>query len=175
MEYTLHELIAEWKMRKGLEPLRVDAAIKRQDAFEIDEYIRRMIDSRYERLLYTAPIELLEPSDITETVNIESFTGGVVVMKLPDDCCRLVEVKMNTWHRPATIVTQDSATALRQTSPFGRAGACNPVAVLQADGRLKLYSFKASDNPEPERVLAITRPAPGIYRCHPLALDSLFI
>ena len=66
MEYTLNELVVEWKTRKGLTPLRVDAAVTRHDAFEIDEYAARIIRQWYEELLDTADVALLDVDDITE-------------------------------------------------------------------------------------------------------------
>lgn len=175
MEYTLQELIAEWKMRKGLEPLRIDAAIKRQDAFEVDEYIRRRIDDWYERLLHDGRPELIEPTDITDDVNIDSFENGVAVMRLPDSCCRPIEVKMAAWERPAVIVDADSPTGRRQASPFSRGGRCRPVAVVEDGRRLRLYSFSDGDEPIPERVTGIMRPdRTGVYRCTPVALEMLF-
>ncbi|MDE6403653.1 MAG: hypothetical protein K2K86_07580 [Muribaculaceae bacterium] len=175
MEYTLNELIAEWKMRKGLVPLRVDAAVTRHDAFEIDEYAARVIREWYEELLDTADVSLLDVEDITERVDIEDFSDGVAVMRLPDGCRRLVEVTMEQWRCPATIVGDlDSELALRQRSVFGRGGACCPVAVTEGAGRVRLYSFRGAVTPSPVRVLGVMSQPEGVIRCSPRALSLLF-
>lgn len=175
MEYTLNELIAEWKMRKGLVPLRVDAAVTRHDAFEIDEYAARVIRQWYEELLDTADVSLLDVDDITSLVDIEDYAGGVAVMRLPDGCRRLVEVTMEQWRCPATIVTDpDSAAGVRQRTPFGRGGACCPVAVTEGAGRVRLYSFKGDESPSPVRVLGVMSQPEGVIRCSPRALATLF-
>lgn len=174
MEYTLEYLVAEWKMRRGLIPLRIDATIRRQDAFEIDEYARRVIDGWYDRLLATAPPEMLEVEDITDRVTIEQPTHGVAVMTLPDNCVRLVEVMMTAWERPAIITGPGSSIAKRQSSPLGRGGACNPVAVTEGCGRVRLYSFRNGSQAVPGRVLGVLRPPEGIYRCARASLESLW-
>lgn len=174
MEYTLEYLVAEWKMRRGLIPLRIDATIKRQDAFDIDEYARRVIDGWYNQLLATAPIDMLEVEDITGLVSIEQPKRGVAVMTLPDDCVRLAEIMMTAWERPAIITSPGSSIAKRQSSPLGRGGACNPVAVTEGQGRVRLYSFRNGAEAVAERVLGVLRPPEGIYRCAHASLDSLW-
>ncbi len=175
MEYTLEYLVAEWKMRRGLIPLRIDATIKRQDAFDIDEYARRVIDGWYNQLLATAPIDMLEVEDITGLVSIEQPKRGVAVMTLPDDCVRLAEIMMTAWERPAIITGPGSRVAKRQCSPLGCGGACNPVAVTEGQGRVRLYSFRNGTEAVPERVLGVLRPPEGFYRCAQAALESLWI
>lgn len=173
MEYTLEYLIGEWKMRRGLMPLRIDATIERQDAFEINEYAKRVIDGRYNRLLMTAPLEMLEVEDITGLVNVTPAERGVAVMTLPDNCVRLAEIKMTAWERPATIVEPQSKLGKRQSSPFGRGGECNPVAVTEGRGRVRLYSFRNGHDAVAERVLGVIRPQEGIYRFAPAALGEI--
>lgn len=173
MEYTLQDLVAEWKMRRGLEPLRTDAAIHRQDAFDVDEYVRRIIDGWYERLLADAPVDLLDESDITEQVTVSDAGCGTALMQLPAGCVRITGIQMAGWERPAVIVEPDSKTARRQVSPFGRGGSCCPVAVKERGNCLRLYSFPPGSEMRPERVTGVMRPPQGIYRCSPLALESL--
>lgn len=175
MEYTLSKLISEWKMRRGLCPLRVDATVTRHDAFEIDEYAARVIGEWYEELLDTADVSLLDVDDITGRVDIEEYRDGVAVMRLPDDCRRLVEVTMEQWRSPATIVSgHDSELALRQRSVFGRGGRCRPVAVAEGAGRVRLYSFSGDAVPRAVRVLGVVKPPEGVIRCAPRALATLF-
>lgn len=173
MEYTLNQLINEWKVRKGIVPLRTDATITRQDAFEIDEYITRIIDSWYVKLLDTGPIEYLDVTDISSEVTITAFSRGVATIQLPEHCRRVIEISMTEWQRPATIVTDcGSHEARRQGSPFARGGAVRPVAVVESAGTVRLYSFKTA--PVIDRILAVVTPRDGMYRCDPRALESLF-
>lgn len=173
MDYSLQDLIAEWRMCRGLEPLRIDATIRRQDAFEIDEYARRDIERWYDRLLESAPLDLLVVEDITDRVTVAPAGRGTAVMQLPGDCRRLVEVMMKGWERPALITTADSKTGRRQVSPFSRGGMCVPVAIPEAGGRVRLYGFRNGLEPEAARVMAVARPPDGVYRCQPRALETL--
>ncbi len=173
MEYTLDYLIGEWKMRRGLIPLRIDAAIKRQDAFEIDEYARREIDTWYNGLLMTAPTEMLDVENITELVTVGKPERGVAVMTLPSECLRLVGVKMTVWEREAVVVSSESRIGKRQGSPFSRGGVCHPVAVTDGHKRVMLYGFRNGCDAVAERVLGVMRPPGGIYRFNPAMLEDL--
>lgn len=57
---------------------------------------------------------------------------GMAVLPLPDDCLRLIDVKLSDWKRPATIISQDSPEYMLQTSPFEgvRGNPENPVAAI---------------------------------------------
>ncbi|MCM1448752.1 MAG: hypothetical protein NC082_00260 [Clostridiales bacterium] len=168
MEYTLAQMVVEWKVRRGLEPLRTDATYRRQDAFEIDEYIKREIDDWYERLLSEAPLEFLVVTDITDEVVVEEFDGHVATLSLPAGCVRLVELKMAGWEREAALTRVGTPLARRQESPFSRGYHVSPVGVVDVTGlRVRLYGFKNRLEPEPERVLAVMRPPEGIYRLKP--------
>lgn len=174
MDYTLDTLIREWKVSKGLQPLLTDATVERQDAYDIDAYLHRQIDAWYNRLLDTAPLEHLVVDDITDTVLVTPRPGGVALMQLPDDCRRLVEVNMEGWHRPATIVTDPlSPLAVRQRCRWTRGGPCAPVAVARAGRQLMLYSFSGTTVPRATRILAVMTPPPGLYRLHPSALHLI--
>lgn len=174
MEYTLAQMVAEWKMRRGFEPLRIDATYRRQDAFEIDEYARREVDAWYEQLLAGGSVDCLEVDDITAKVNIESFDGHVAEMVLPPDCVRLVEVMMTGWERPAVLVKEDDRRARHQLSPFSRGYHTAPVGVVDVTGlRVRLYAFRNGSAPQPERVMAVMRPPEGMYRFKPVCLNSI--
>lgn len=73
---------------------------------------------------------------------------GMAVMPLPDDCMRLIDVKLSDWRRPATIITADNPIYLLQSSPFEgvRGNPENPVAAVcrrPAGMVAELYSSRA--------------------------------
>lgn len=165
MDYTLSELVCEWKVRRGWEPLRTDAILARQDAMDIDSYIGRAIDDAYCRLLREGPLEALVVEDITSRVTVNREKDGVAVMNTGEGCRYLVEVLMDGWHRPATIVADDDGpVARRQLSPLSCGRDRHPVAVKESTGRVRLYSVRADCDLKPRRVLAVMQPPEGVYR-----------
>ena len=57
---------------------------------------------------------------------------GMALMVLPDDCLRLIDVKLSDWRRPATIIAADDPLYLLQSSAFEgvRGNPENPVAAV---------------------------------------------
>jgi len=174
MTYTEDELLRLWMLRRGLEPLRADAAVTRTDGIDLERLERVAMKTWYLDMLDTAPLEMLETDDITASVVVKPLTDGSVVMTLPDNCVRVVEVKLAGWERPATLISDTGhPLALRQHNPMTRAGICHPVAVAEGRGCLRLYSLRNGIVPQAERVLAVTEPPQGYYRLNPRAVGMI--
>lgn len=172
MIFTADDLISEWKMRRLLEPQRLDASLRRRDAIDLDAYVARCVDRWYRDLLSTAPASLLVLHDIAPRLVPAGFPrGGGRSYALPDDCLRLVEIEVSPSSPPALIAEAGSPLALRQGCPFSCGGPAQPVAVV-ASGRFTLYGLPAGAE-APSRVLAVLSTPEGIYELQPQALDTM--
>ena len=61
LRLTQADMLAQWKMRRYLEPLRTDCLISRSDGIDIDAYCVMEMRRWYLDLLATAPVEFLAP------------------------------------------------------------------------------------------------------------------
>lgn len=172
MIYSERQLIDEWKMRSGLEPVRIDATLQRYDALDIDAYVKRMLDDWYLKLLDEGDAAFLDPEDVTELVEVAGVDDGVAVAILPAGTRRLMEVADASWHRPAMITGAGSMLARRQESTFSRGRCDSPVAVVDSPEHVRLYSYPPGVSPSLQRV-AVARHVPGIYRLDPRALSLI--
>lgn len=55
---TRQEMLAQWKLRRALEPLRADCTAQRNDGIDLDRYLTEEMRSWYLRMLDTAPVEM---------------------------------------------------------------------------------------------------------------------
>lgn len=79
-----------------------------------------------------------------ESVIVADNGDGAGSMPLPDDCVGLVAVQLEGWKRPVTTVCDEaSPQAIRQKSPYLRAGCCNPVCVESTgpEGQRRLLMY----------------------------------
>ncbi|MDE5608140.1 MAG: hypothetical protein K2I64_04310 [Muribaculaceae bacterium] len=172
MTYTLQQLIDEWKLRRGLEPVRSDAAFHRFDALDIDTYIGRLVDKWYHSLLDSGPDTALIAHDIAPQLIPVSHAATKAVYRLPDGCRRLLQVDVDVSLPPAVIAEPGSTLARSQECPFARGKGGAPVAVRYGD-LLHVYSFTTLPDAPPDRVLAIVTPPEGIYELSAEGLDSI--
>lgn len=164
-------LIAEWKMRHYLEPLRSDATFRRYDAIDLDAYILRRLDAWYDNLLDTAPPRQLVPHEIAADLNLVSRCGRRAVYSLPAGCRRILSVAATPAGPGALIAAEGSPLALRQECPFSCGGPAAPVAVV-SPGRIAIFGIPLSQE-LPHSVMAILTPPEGTYELQPSALDTL--
>lgn len=170
VDYSKQEMVAQWKRRTWLEPLRTDCIISRSDGINLDEYAEIEMRKWYLKLLHEAPLEMLSVSDLTLTSTVKRSSAGQIYVDLPDGVIRLVRVRLSGWERDAEIVTDSSSRlALRQSNPFSRGGVSMPVAVVSGK-RLELFSAESSRVvPGLECLWAIVDPGPDTYRFDELA------
>lgn len=168
--FTTDELLAEWSLRKGFEPLRNDCQVTRTDGIDLRQLMLRDMHAWYMDLLHTAPVRLLPVSDLASAVPVGAGSDGSAVINLPANVCRVVEVRLAGWHRSAVIVTDmSSPQAVAQTNPYSRAGCYAPVALV--DGKvLRLYSPPSGAAIALESLLCVELPPPDVYPLHPEAL-----
>ncbi len=171
--FTTEELLSEWSLRKGFEPLRNDCQVTRTDGIDLRRLMVRDMHAWYMDLLHTAPPRLLPVSDLAATVPVSAGADGSATIHLPANVVRVVEVRLAGWQRSGAIVTDmTSAEAVAQTNPYSRAGCCAPVVLV--DGAvLRLYSPPADGTLRLESLLCIELPAEGLYRLNPEALGLI--
>jgi len=174
MELTKNEMLALWKRRHFLEPLRADCTAERADGIDLDTWCAEAMRRWYLRLLAEAPPELLAPDDLSLTAKVRRTPYGSAVAQLPAGVVRVTAIKLNGWQRAAVPVTPDSPEAMRQANRFARGGVADPVAVAGHDGTLELFSPDSrSAIPTVEMLLAVTDPGEEKYIFDERALDHI--
>ncbi len=170
---THSEMLAQWKLRRVLEPLRDDCAAVRRDGIDLDRLLALEMRDWYLQLLDTAPAELTGVTDIAADVDVVMQPDGSGVVALPEGCRRVVAVTMKGWRRGATVVTDpDSPLAMLQTCRHSRGGTVMPVAVV--DGSvLRLYTPPDGDAAEITELKCVMEPPEGVYRMDERALSSI--
>lgn len=166
-------MLAQWKLRRGFEPLRADCVISRADGIDLDALHRLEMRDWYLNLLNTAPVEMLALTDITsEIAVIPTENDGVGTVLLPESCHRLVEFQLNGWCRPATIIDDpDCYEAQMQINPYSRGGNSQPIVVKRGN-RLHLYSLP-SGTPSILRAIAVVEPSDGTFEMDESALATI--
>lgn len=165
------EMLDLWRLNCALLPLREDCVVERADGIDIDLLLHRRIRDWYLNLLDTAPVNLLAVTDIADQVAPRPLSDGSVAVDLPERCRRVVEVTLEGWNRPATIVDSAQLPVVTwQLNPYAMGSPDAPVAVVY-DNSLRLYS--APQSPSPPRLSSlrcIIEPDDGTYRLHEQAL-----
>lgn len=171
MTLSTEEMLNQWRLRRALEPLRSDCTVERTDGIDLDSLLRLEMRDWYLKLLDTASLEYLAPVDLAGDVALSVGDDGVATVNLPERCRRVVEVMLDEWERPATILAPDSPLARCQQSVYSRGGSVAPVAVQEA-GRLRLYSV-AGQSPVITRLLCVAEPEDGVYTFDERALSLI--
>ena len=160
---TRQEMLAQWKLRRALEPLRDDCTAVREDGMDMDRYLTEEMRSWYLGLLDSAPVEVTGWTELAGDVTVTLLADGSGEIQLPGNCRRGVEVMLEGWQRPATIVTDPTeCMAVRQRSRFTRGGAVAPVAVTEGL-RLRLYTPPTGTKPRVRTLRCVTVPTDGSY------------
>ncbi len=172
--FTMEEMVAEWKLRRGMMPLRTDAVVERIDGIDVDTLLRSMIRQWYGRLLLEAPAELLPQANLASKAQLKlADKFGAVEVKLPGECSRVLSVKLSDWTMAVSVLkaSECEITELLQRSPYSRAGVCNPVALLYPD-RLMLYSTESA-SPQLESLNCVATPIDGTIVLDTALLDTM--
>lgn len=163
------------RIAAGLKFLRSDCTVERTDGIDTDAMLSQGLRQRYLHLLDTAPAHLLPVSDVAESVVISGASGGRASASLPEECRRLLNIRLSAWTRPAIPVRREDYDRLpcsrRELNPFAAPGNAGPVAVLEADGSLTL--MPAPEGATVARAMAVTDPGEGTYTLDDSLLDVL--
>lgn len=166
------EMLAQWKLCRGFEPLREDCEITRTDGIDLDALLRLEMRNWYLNLLKTAPIDMLAITNIANDIAIVKNDDNTGTILLPESCRRLVEFQLKGWKRPAKIIEDTNChDALLQDNPYSRGGCEQPV-VIKRGNRLHIYSLP-DDNPQILRAMAVMEPTDGSYEMDESALATI--
>lgn len=172
-KFTPEQLVREWRLRRGLLPLRPDGAISQIDGFDPDQIIAARLLDWYHSLLDSAPVSMLPVTDIAQSLSPSVADDGVVTVPLPQSCRRVISVRLDCWLADATPVTpqQNPALAAIQRSGYVRGAAYAPVAIYEPH-QLTLYS---ADSPSASltSLRSISVPDDGSIVIHRSALSLL--
>jgi len=161
---TAEEMLGRWKLAGLYEPLLADATVECSDGMDLDRLLRLKIDSWYVRQLMEAPLESLPLTEIAGQLTLAMQPDGSARVSLPEGTLRVASAMMKGWLRPAAIITsQDSPEALAQSNPFSRGGSARPVAVINSDGSMNLYTPPPGAQPQLLSVKAVCLPEKGTY------------
>lgn len=169
---TSEEFLAAWLLRRGLEPLRTDCRIMREDGIDLPGLERTAMEAWFSRQLHEAPAWMLAPVDISAQARLTLLPDGTGHVTLPSGTVRVLSVEMSGWNRTAFVVSQtDHPRYAAQLNPFSRGGTNDPVAVHAAEDTLLLYT-PAKDGAI-TRLEAICEATDGIYTFDSSLLDTI--
>lgn len=115
-----------------------------KDNKELDRIIKDCALGALQYLLMNADVSKLDCKEENPPASISS--ENVAVVQLPDDCLRVVSVRLSSWRSSATdIVTENSPAYLMQADPYACGTPERPVAALvHPGGKRSLELYKAS-------------------------------
>lgn len=162
------EMLRQWRLRRLYEPLRNDCAVTRTDGIDLDAILLTEMENWYRGLLLTAPADLLVTDDIASSAAMTADSDRTVTIPLDADICRVVEVRLSSWSRPATVIIDPCCPlALSQRHRFTRGGASQPV-VLFMPGQLTLFCVPPRSRLT--SLIVVRRPQEGTYALDTAAL-----
>lgn len=92
-------------------------------------------------ILRLAPLHIVTVSDFSTSAVVTKRADGSGSVVTPTDFVRLVEFRMDGWHRSVTSpITPHSPLYTRQFNPVTRGGCSKPVVVLHS-GYLEYFSL----------------------------------
>ena len=166
------EMLAQWKLRRGFEPLRNDCVITRNDGVDLDQLLRLEMRDWYLNLLNTAPLNMLSTTNIANDIAIVKGGDNVGTITLPENCRRIVELQLEGWSRQAKILDDPFCQeALLQDNPYSRGGCEQPIAIKHGN-RPHVYSLPSS-TPKIVKAIAVMEPADGSYEMDESALSTI--
>lgn len=176
MTLSQKQMLAQWKMRHYLEPLREDCSEVRDDGVNIDYLVALEMRDWYLNLLDTAPLRMVSVTDIIQEVAVDNRPdNGAVVINLPEACRRVVSIWLSGIAQEIIPITDLSDyRVILQQSEYSRGGKCIPVAVLSDAGLLTIYGYDSDGNPpEIEHLYAVMCPEDGVYILDESALKTI--
>ena len=171
---TSDEMMDQWRLRRGVEPLRADSSVTRTYGSDFDALLRAELDNWYARLLDTAPRQLLAPENVASEGSLTptgTHSHGAQ-LTLPVHVRRVLTVRLEGWNVPsAPIALADSATMLRrQANPFTAATTACPLVI---DIGSSFMLFPASADSVIASIEAVTDRSPDEYRLDSRALELI--
>lgn len=118
LELTKNEMLALWKRRHFLEPLRADCRIERSDGVDLDAIATEEMRLWYLKQLAEAPPDMLAPSDLAMTAKVRRSPQGTGLITLPGNVVRVIAVRLAAgnarqgYSPPEAVMNNVPGTAL---------------------------------------------------------------
>lgn len=144
VRYSEQELATAWREEHGI--AQMPGSTGGVGETQMEALIRRRLRCWYAKLLYTVPYERAPIRDLKESVKEGWYTSqGALMLRLPAEGCRLVEVMLPEWDKPVRVFHEPgSPAALRQLDRWRRSDERDPVVIMHRD-TLMIYGLRAED------------------------------
>jgi hypothetical protein len=140
---TQEEMLNRWRLYRAMEPLRSDCTAERSDGIDLDSILTMQMRAWYLDLLDCGDPRHVARTDVKERTTVTNMGDGSGLLTLPDDCRRLLALRMDGWERDARIVEPNSPLALAQLNPFTCGTRWAPVAIVDRQ-RCRIYPLPTS-------------------------------
>jgi hypothetical protein len=143
VQYSKSQMLEYRRQLAGLGCLRSDCSIEIVEGIDINDLLE--LDSRlwYLDLLDNGDVSLLETTDIATTLVPSKRSDGAAIIKLPDDCRRVLSIRLNGWLTDAEVADRKSAARRMRllSNPYAAPGTAEPLAVDLGDGQLLVAPY----------------------------------
>jgi len=175
--FTLDQLVKMVRRWALIDGDRMDASILRSDGIDIDELLKSWIRRWYADSLANAPANMLPATQIDTQATSSMKTPWMAKFTLPDNFCRLVSFRMDSWQMPPEILSMDNPAHLRrwrrQASIYARATKNAPLVFVDPLAKV-LYVSPVAQNDRVAKCTAILDPGPdGPFTFNQSLLNSL--
>ncbi|MDE6093172.1 MAG: hypothetical protein K2F61_00140 [Muribaculaceae bacterium] len=138
--YTKAQLMAQWRLRRGLEPMRGDLTVE-LDGVDTGALDEAELNDWWADMTANAPADMFEPKDLALRCTTKAVAGGGTDVELPAStgCRQVLAVRLSGWTRDGTIVAPDSREADLQRWEYTQAGLESPVAVMYSPRHVRCF------------------------------------
>ena len=138
--YTKNQLMAQWRLRRGLEPMRADVTVE-FDGVDTEALEEAQLADWIADMTANAPAEMLGQKDLSVRCTVKAATGGGTDVELPASvgCRRVLGVRLSGWMREGRLVAPDSREAMLQRWEYTQAGVESPVAVVYSPQHVRCF------------------------------------
>jgi hypothetical protein len=138
--YTKDQLMAQWRLRHGLEPMRGDLTVE-LDGIDSEAWDNAGLMDWWTEMTANAPAEMFEQRELWTRCTAKTASGGGTDIELPasSGCRRIISVKLSGWKREGRLVTPDSQEAHLQKWEYTQAGAESPVAIVYSPLHMRCF------------------------------------
>lgn len=166
VKYTYEEMYAIWRNMLGLEPELGEASVERFDSIDLRRRITLEMRAWYMNYLYTAPLDRLPVSDITEYARVVAGPGqDRWTIKLSCAVTKITEVVIGSVGPLCVLNPDDAANAdllRRLDNRIWRHG-CRPVALHRPGDTAIVINVDGRTAPVIERISGVMVPESDFY------------
>lgn len=142
LRLTKAQMLAQWKLRHHLEPLRTDSVSVRSRGLSLDAYCEAEMRSRYVAMLAEADTEYLTIQNVAIKCTLQARSNGSATIELPEGVVRVTGIRLVGWRRSAIVVTDPNDPRWRrQANRFSAGGVEQPVALWDGGSRIEVFSL----------------------------------